>query len=201
MNVARLMVLSLLLSEGPAHGHQVRRAAERTAGSGCGVNVGAIYRELHQLVAEGLIAPVCTEQPGRRPARTIYRITETGRAALQQLRAEAVGSVRLAGDAVQVALLFGHSVGCEGLADGLSRRHEAMRTLAADLYAERARLQSSDSASPLDLAVQQRRELLLDAELRWLQICAQTLVVDQAAETPSAPVNPSDNSGVALFAR
>jgi hypothetical protein len=120
---------------------------------------------------------------------------------VHELRAEAVGSVRLAGDAVQVALLFGLPTACEGLADGLSRRYEAMRALAADLCTERARLQSSDGASPLDLAVQQRRELLLDAELRWLQTCAQTLIVEQPAAKPSAAVNASENSNVALSAR
>lgn len=175
MNIARLMVLGLLGSEGPQHGHQLRRTAERTAGSGGGVNVGALYRELHQLETEGLIEPVCTEQPGRRPARTIFRITAAGRAALHELRAEAVGSVRLAGDAVQVALLFGRPSDCDGLADGLSRRRASMVALAADLDAERARLQCSGCASPLDLAVQQRRELLLDAELRWLHLCADSL--------------------------
>jgi DNA-binding PadR family transcriptional regulator len=194
MNVARLMVLSLLDSDGPAHGHQVRRAAERTAGGGCGVNVGAIYRELHQLAAVGLVEPVCTEQAGRRPARTIYRIAEPGRAALQGLRAEAIGSVRLASDAAQVALLFGRPAASDGLADGLSRRSAAMTALAAELCAERARLQSSAGASPLDLALHQRRELLLDAERRWLQICAHTLSPDQPTDRPCADGETSDGA-------
>jgi hypothetical protein len=40
--------------------------------------VGALYRELRQMEGEGLVDAVRTEQVGRRPARTIYAITQEG---------------------------------------------------------------------------------------------------------------------------
>jgi DNA-binding PadR family transcriptional regulator len=51
-----------------------------------GVSVGALYRELRAMDGEGLISAVRTEQAGRRPARTVYAITDEGRLELAMLR-------------------------------------------------------------------------------------------------------------------
>ena len=76
MNLTRLMVLGVLAQHGPRHGHEIRRTAEITnVGEWGGVSVGALYRELRLMEAEGLVEPVRTEQVGRRPARTVYSIT------------------------------------------------------------------------------------------------------------------------------
>ena len=74
------MVLGTLARHGQQHGHQIRRIAEVTnVGEWGGVSVGALYRELRGMEAEGLVAAVRTEQVGRRPARTVYEITGEGR--------------------------------------------------------------------------------------------------------------------------
>src|SRR4051794_20313568 len=107
MNLTRLMVLGLLASQGPRHGHRVRRIAERTnVGNWGGISVGALYREIRQLETQGLLAIVRTEQAGRRPARTIYRITDSGIEALRELRAQAIRSLQFGPDAFGVAILF-----------------------------------------------------------------------------------------------
>src|SRR3954468_11188902 len=91
MNLSKLMVLGLLASQGPRHGHQIRRDAERTnVGNWGGVSVGALYREIRQMEREGLVEAVRTEQVGRRPARTVYRITDEGGRRLHDLRGEAI---------------------------------------------------------------------------------------------------------------
>ena len=60
------MVLGILATQGPRHGHQIRRAAEITnVGEWGGVSVGALYRELRTMDAEGLVTAVRTEQVGR----------------------------------------------------------------------------------------------------------------------------------------
>src|SRR6516162_5225348 len=108
MNLSRLLVLGLLANHGPRHGHQIRRDAEGThVGTWGGVNVGALYRELRQMEDEGLVEAVRTEQVGRRPARTVYRITDEGQRELHILREQAVLDMRSAPDAISVALLFG----------------------------------------------------------------------------------------------
>jgi DNA-binding PadR family transcriptional regulator len=79
MNLSRLMILGLLAERGPMHGHQIRRSAELTnAEVWGGITGGALYAELRRLDAEGLVEAVRAEQMGRRPARTVFEITEEG---------------------------------------------------------------------------------------------------------------------------
>ncbi len=74
------MILGLLAERGPMHGHQIRRTAELTnAEVWGGITGGALYAELRKLDGEGLVQVVREEQVGRRPARTVYEITEEGR--------------------------------------------------------------------------------------------------------------------------
>ena len=73
------MILGLLAERGPMHGHQIRRTAELTnAEVWGGITGGALYAELRKLGGEGLIEAIREEQVGRRPARTVYQITEEG---------------------------------------------------------------------------------------------------------------------------
>src|SRR2546427_13220403 len=105
MNSTRLFVLGSLARLGPMHGHQIRRAAQvdRTE-LWTDVKPGSLYGALHRMADEGLIVPVKTEQEGRLPARTIYEITETGRAELEAHRDEALRSTKLSNDPVDLAL-------------------------------------------------------------------------------------------------
>src|SRR5205085_6120697 len=74
-----------------------------------GVSVGALYRELRDLEGESLVEPVRTEQVGRRPARTVYRITGEGRRELRILREQAIRELHHGPDAFGVALVFGRT--------------------------------------------------------------------------------------------
>src|SRR5215472_6254510 len=107
MNLTRLMALGTLARYGPQHGHQIRRLAELTdVGEWGGVSVGALYRELRAMEREGLVETLRTEQVGRRPARTVYAITEDGRLELHTLRAHALAKIQPGPNAVAVALIF-----------------------------------------------------------------------------------------------
>ena len=168
MNLSKLMVLGLLASHGPRHGHQIRRDAERTnVGNWGGVSVGALYRELRQMEREGLVEAVRSEQVGRRPARTVYRITDAGGKQLRDLRREAIRELRFGPDAFGVALVFGRTWGRSELAGLLRDRRQAIAAALAGLEAEGAHLQARGEIGPLDVAMFRRRAMQLEAELRW----------------------------------
>jgi DNA-binding PadR family transcriptional regulator len=168
MNLSRLLVLGVLANQGPRHGHQIRRDAETThVDSWGGVNVGALYRELRRMEEEGLVEPVRTEQVGRRPARTIYRITGEGQRELHNLREQAVLDLHGPPDALSVALLFGR-VGDRAELEGLLRaRRQTLANVLEGLTARRTRLQAGGHLSPLDVSVFRRGELHMEAELKW----------------------------------
>jgi DNA-binding PadR family transcriptional regulator len=159
MNLSRLLLLGTLDRHGARHGHWIRRTAEQAnVAAWGGVTVGALYREMRELDAEGLIAAVRTETEGRRPARTIYDITEEGRRELAILREQAIAEPRQGPDAVAVALLFG----------GVGERGVALTLLRAHLVAE-------GLLDAVSVAVFRRGELLRAAEVAWIDETLPTL--------------------------
>jgi DNA-binding PadR family transcriptional regulator len=167
MNMSRLMVLGLLTSMGPMHGHQIRRMAEMTSvETWGGVSVGSLYRELHHMEEEGLVEPVRSEQVGRRPARTVYSITGEGARELRILRERALTDTQKPpADPVGVALLFGGTEG-EDLRYMLRYRRQALANAIEFLTAEKGQLVAR-GVPPIAVSVYRRGELHIAAELTW----------------------------------
>src|ERR1700730_14165554 len=123
MNMSRLMILGVLAERGPMHGHQIRRTAELTnAEVWGGITGGALYAELRRLSAEGLIEAVREEREGRRPARTVYQITDEGRLELIVQREAAIEVVFASPDPLSVVLLFAAGADAGELNERLAER-------------------------------------------------------------------------------
>ena len=102
---ARLFVLATLDRLGEAHGHQViREAAVDSLERWAHVSQGALYSALRRCEADDLVQAVRTEQVGRFPERTVYRLTAHGRAALEDSREAAWARTGLPADPFDLAL-------------------------------------------------------------------------------------------------
>jgi DNA-binding PadR family transcriptional regulator len=168
MNLSRLMILGLLAERGPMHGHQIRRIAELTnAGVWGGITGGALYAELRKLDGEGLIEAIREERVGRRPARTVYQITQEGRLELVVQRDAALEVVFGSADPVSVVLLFAAGTDPAELSERLAARRRRIEGQLEAMIAERTRLTGQEVLSPLAVAAFRRGELRLEAELRW----------------------------------
>jgi DNA-binding PadR family transcriptional regulator len=168
MNLSRLMILGLLAERGPMHGHQIRRTAELTnAEVWGGITGGALYAELRKLDAEGLIQAVREEQVGRRPARTVYEITEEGRLELVVQRDAALEVVFGSADPLSVVLLFAAGGDASELSERLAVRRRRIAGQLEAMAGERERLTRQGVLPPLAVAAFRRGELRLEAELRW----------------------------------
>ena len=111
MSAIRLFILGTLDRGGPMHGHQIRRAAQvdRTE-LWTDFKPGSIYAALPRLAAEGMIAVSHSERVGNRPERTVYQITELGRAELRAIRDTALAATGLRPDVVDSALQNAHEL-------------------------------------------------------------------------------------------
>jgi DNA-binding PadR family transcriptional regulator len=168
MNLSRLMILGLLAERGPMHGHQIRRLAELTnAEVWGGITGGALYAELRKLDGDGLVQVVRAEQVGRRPARTVYEITEEGRLELVVQREAALAVVFGSADPVSVVLLFAAGADASDLAERLAARRRRVAAQLEAMAAERERLTGQGLLPPLAAAAFRRGELRLEAELAW----------------------------------
>jgi DNA-binding PadR family transcriptional regulator len=84
MNV-RLLTLGFLIEYGPAHGYELRKAAEESAAeSWAGVLPGSIYHALKQMEKEGLVRLEATPAKGHQ-TKAVYAVTAAGRNAFQEL--------------------------------------------------------------------------------------------------------------------
>ena len=162
------MILGLLAERGPMHGHQIRRTAELTNTEVWGgITGGALYAELRKLDGEGLIQTVREEQVGRRPARTVYQITEEGRLELILQRDAALDVVFGSADPLSVVLLFAAGTDPADLGERLAARRRRVVPQLEATAEERERLTRQGVLAPLDVAAFRRGELRLEAELRW----------------------------------
>jgi DNA-binding PadR family transcriptional regulator len=78
-NPLALAVLACLI-ERPMHPYEISSTLRsRGKHESIKLNYGSLYTVVEALAKRGLIAAQETERAGRRPERTVYRITETGR--------------------------------------------------------------------------------------------------------------------------
>jgi DNA-binding PadR family transcriptional regulator len=168
VNLTRLMVLGTLAAHGPQHGHQIRRLAELTHVTRWGgVSPGALYRELRLLEGEALVTAVRTEKVGRRPARTVYEITDEGLLELHVLREHAMSETGKPADPLGVALLFGGVGDMEATRDAMRARRKNLETALEFLAADRSRGVANGVLDAIASAVTRRGELHIEAEIRW----------------------------------
>src|SRR5215471_11227615 len=79
-NLLALAALSLLI-ERPMHPYEMSAIMrQRDLASTVKLNFGALYAVIESLHRLGLIVPMETQRQGRHPERTVYSITEAGRA-------------------------------------------------------------------------------------------------------------------------
>jgi DNA-binding PadR family transcriptional regulator len=164
--MTRLFVLGALAKDGPMHGHQIRRAAQvdRTE-LWTDIKPGSLYGALHRMADEGLIVPVKTEQEGRLPARTIYEITETGRAELEAHRDEALRSTKLSNDPVDLALQNIDDLAPESVRAVVTNRRRAYAAQVAEW--QLLQQQADPHISDIERMGFRHRILRLEAELAW----------------------------------
>jgi DNA-binding PadR family transcriptional regulator len=91
-NPLALAVLACL-SERPMHPYEMA-ATMRTRGQDASIrlNYGSLYGVVENLLKRGLVEEQEVVREGRRPERTVYRITEEGRAEVEDWLAELLGT-------------------------------------------------------------------------------------------------------------
>ena len=77
------------LDERPMHPYEMASTLRaRNKHESIKLNYGSLYTVVERLSRQGLIVPQETEREGRRPERTVYAITQSGRIALEEWLSE-----------------------------------------------------------------------------------------------------------------
>ena len=169
------MVLLGLLERGPGHGYELKAAHDEWFPSAKPLAFGQVYASLGRLERDGLVEAIETRQESG-PERTVYALTEQGRAALREWLAETEAPSAYAADELvrKTVTALQLDVDHERFLDRQQTAHmELMRKLTA---------QRGQAAEPGARIALDHRLAHLDADLRWLEETRQRMSTRGVAE-------------------
>ncbi|MFI9379610.1 PadR family transcriptional regulator [Kutzneria sp. NPDC052558] len=166
MNSTRLFALSALARGGAMHGYAIRQAAQldRTE-LWTDVKPGSLYSVLKRMADEGLVRVARTERDGNPPERTVFEITEAGRAELVRQRDAALLDVRLRPDPVDLALQFTPDLSPDRLTTLFTVRRQAVAEQLAQF--RREQVTAAPDLTGLEPLIFEHCVARLEAELAW----------------------------------
>lgn len=166
MNATRLFILGSLARGGPMHGHQIRRAAQVDHSElWADVKPGSLYAALKRMAGEGSIEVLRTEQDGNLPPRTIYAITDDGRAELHALRDVGLRETRLQPDPVDLALQYTGDLSEADLRAVIESRRQSLKSQLSSW--ESLRSSADQYLEPIERVTFDHVFVRLNAELAW----------------------------------
>ena len=123
-----------LLHDGPKHPYEIHQTMqEREVWRLVKLTTGSLYHAIERLDRDGLIEAVETSREGRRPERTIYRLTEAGRDAFAERLRAMVAEPVLEYPQFAVGVAFLHTLDRADALVQLRRRAVALEaTIAAE---------------------------------------------------------------------
>jgi len=101
----RLVILGLL-RERPLYGYEIKQIIEEHMGDWTSIAFGSIYFALDKLAEETYVEKIGVEQPGNRPSRSVFQITNAGRDEFKRLLHETWAEVERAYFSIDVGIFF-----------------------------------------------------------------------------------------------
>jgi DNA-binding PadR family transcriptional regulator len=157
-----------LLDERPMHPYELASTMRaRHHDEFVRLNFGSLYHTVEVLERNGWIIPAGSEKEGRRPERTIYRLTEAGRVVLEHVVSEILAVPRREYPHFAAGLMFMHHLPAERAADLLKERAAALDALAVKLTGILDEVQAS-GVKRLAVIELEHKIAMLRSERSWV---------------------------------
>lgn len=164
-----------LLSERPMHPYELAATMRaRHHDEFIRLNFGSLYHTVEVLERNGWIVPAEREKEGRRPERTIYRLTDPGRRVLQQVVSEIVAQPRREYLQFSAGLMFMHHLDRKVAQLGLEQRSQALHATITKLSRIHSELLVSGHTR-LALIELEHKIAVLQAERSWVDRIAREI--------------------------
>jgi len=162
-----LSILSLL-DERPMHPYELASTMRhRHQDEFIRLNFGSLYHTVDALERSGWIVPAEREKEGRRPERTIYRLTDAGRDVLARTLGDILARPRREFPQFAAGLMFMHHLGRSEAMEHLKARAAALKATSEKLASILAEVRA-EGVSRLALIELEHKIAMLDAERRWV---------------------------------
>jgi DNA-binding PadR family transcriptional regulator len=157
-----------LLDERPMHPYELASTMrERHQDEFIRLNFGSLYHTVEVLERNGWIVPTEREKEGRRPERTIYKLTSAGRDVLVRVVSDILAQPRREYPHFAAGLMFMHHLEAPQAAEHLRNRAAALKALTEKLVRIMGELRA-DGVSRLSLIELEHKIAMLEAERKWV---------------------------------
>lgn len=161
------MVILGLLSERPLYGYEIKQIIEEHMGDWTSIAFGSIYFALDKLAAEQFVEKVGVEQEGKRPSRSVYQITERGRAEFMRLLREGWRKFEREYFDVDICLFFLGVLPLDEVKGYLRARRATLQEVLNHIQAHRAEQLAHAEVPRLAGAIFDHSVAHTQAELNW----------------------------------
>lgn len=165
-NLLGLIVLATLV-EGPLHPYEIATLL-RTRGKDQDIKMqwGSLYTVVQNLEKHGFIAATGTVREGKRPERTVYRLTEAGRSEMADWMRELIGRPEPEFPRLKAALSV---LGVLAPEEAIELFEQRLVVLTRENAEMGARLRGMGAELPRVLLIEAEYDLAVrEAEARWL---------------------------------
>jgi DNA-binding PadR family transcriptional regulator len=157
-----------LLSEQPCHPYEIQRLMRGRRKDYAVGKTRALYRAMEELQAAGLIESGEPTREGKRPERTVYRITDEGREELENWLSDLLETLVPEWPVFSVAMSLLPYLAQERAEAALNARIVSLRSALAGLEEGMKALTEDMHLPRLVLLEMEHTAALRDAELRWV---------------------------------
>jgi DNA-binding PadR family transcriptional regulator len=166
-NLLALALLALLAPGTPMHPYEMANLLRRTGKEqDMKIKWGSLYTVVQNLEKHGLIKAVSSDRDGRRPERTVYAITDAGRAELRDWLHELVGTPEPELSRFEAALSV---LGVLPPDEATTLLAERLRALEAGIAAQQTLLADSSAVPRLFLIEAEYLLAMREAEAAWVR--------------------------------
>jgi len=164
-----------LLEERPMHPYELASIMrDRHMDEFIRLNFGSLYHTVDVLERNGWIVPTEREKEGRRPERTVYQLTGSGRDVLLRVVSDILAYPRKEYPHFAAGLMFMHHLDASQAAAQLQARATALAALVAKLTLINSELQAH-GLKRLALVEMEHKIAMLEAERKWALKLAQEI--------------------------
>jgi len=161
------LVLLGLLRDRPLYGYEIKRLIEQYMSDWTSIAFGSIYFALDKLAEEQLVEKIAVEHEGKRPARSVYQITDLGHEEFLHLLREAWRTFDRQYYDLDICLFFLPALPRPEVLVYLRERRD-MLARAVDYIQSHRREQFNDPhIPPLAAAIFDHGQVHAQAELSW----------------------------------
>ena len=158
-----------LLDEEPMHPYEMAtRMRIRHHDEFIRLNFGTLYHTVEVLERNGWIVPLEREKEGRRPERTIYQLTDSGREVLVRTLGELLRRPNKEYPQFAAGLMFMHHLSAATAASHLDERAASLDRI-IDKFETVLRELLREGVARLALIEVEHKIAMLDAERRWVR--------------------------------